>query len=201
MNKFTISIFFVLIFNSLVPSLRSGQVFAQIKIEDLKKRLITIHYEDSVVRAQILIEKKKMKPTEERLYYWYKSNKIFITKGGFDGYLLHGSYTELYKDRNLKVKGAFKNGLKHGKWMSWYENSQVRNVVYWKKGVKNGLFRYYINSGQLIKEGRYYKDKLHGKVKIYDHYDKVKILIYKKGIEKKSTEEKKSTVEKKIIET
>ena len=157
MNKFILLLFFVLLFHSLVPSLRSGQAFAQFKIEDLEKRLITIHYEDSVVKAQVLIEKKKMKPIEACLYHWYKSNKLFITKGGFDGHLLHGNYTELYKDQNLKVKGVFKNGLKNGKWMSWYENGQVRNVVYWKKGVKNGLFRYYINSGQLIKEGRYSK--------------------------------------------
>jgi len=174
MNKFTLLLFLIFIFKVS---------FAQLKIEDFDIRLITIHYEDSVVKAQILNENKKMNPVEDRLYHWYKSNKIFMTKGGFDGHLLHGIYTELHKDQNLKVKGTFKNGLKNGKWMSWYENGQVRNVVFWKKGVKNGIFRYYISSGQLIKEGRYSKDKLNGKVKIYDPYDKVKILIYKKGIE------------------
>jgi hypothetical protein len=140
----------------------------------------------------MLKDAAKIKPQEEKTYNWYASNKILETKGGFDGKLLHGYYKCFYLSGNLRETGEFNYGLKTGKWSSWYPSGILREILYWKKGVKNGKYRLYSENGQLVAEGNFRDDKLHGKFKTYFNGKLEDVKKYRDGQEivKKTKSEK-----------
>jgi len=70
-------------------------------------------------------------------YYWYSSNEIHITQGGFSGKLLNGQYTEYYPDKSLKEQGQFKKGLKNGLWKNWNNDGTLQATSNWKNGVQS----------------------------------------------------------------
>ncbi len=76
-----------------------------------------INENDYSIVAEVLAKEKSIPSSADKEYYWYKSNSIMSTKGGYDGKLLHGQYSSFYLNSNLKEKGKYHMGLiKLEKW-------------------------------------------------------------------------------------
>ena len=142
----------------LTPILSFSQKMPE--VEALNR--VILNHKDSIIYAHLLPsdESKKITASDNYWYNWYAQHDIKETKGGFDGKLLHGNYTEYYSNKDLKRKGVFKKGLKTGKWKSWYQNGQLSSILYYKNGLKNGKFILYSTSGESIGKGRYKKGAL-----------------------------------------
>jgi len=105
------------------------------------------------------IPEKKVSVHPAKNYFWYRPDTILMTKGGYSGRILDGSYKEYFPDKNLKVKGQFAKGLKEGEWTFWHPNGQMREVEHWKAGVREGLIIKYNNQGAKIAQ-EFYKNDL-----------------------------------------
>ncbi|WCT13657.1 toxin-antitoxin system YwqK family antitoxin [Mucilaginibacter jinjuensis] len=117
----------------------------------------------------------------DKLYYWYSSNNVHATQGGYSGDLLNGLYTVYYSNKGLKEQGAFKNGLKEGVWKTWNESGTLSRELTWKKGLINGDFRSYNEQGKLIQEGNYKDNLLEGRSKLYLGNDSTRVIKYHHG--------------------
>lgn len=173
----------------------SINVIAQKDPGKRKSHEITVNSTDAIIKIEVRSKQKKLSPKNNLIYYWYKSNKILATEGGFDGKPLHGKYTSFYFSQNLMEKGLFKNGLKKGEWKTWYENGKTEEIINWKSGIKHGKHVSYNFSGELVAEGNFKKGQLQGIVKSYDRGILLSERKYKKGKEvlpkaKKTKEEK-----------
>ncbi|HEY2583461.1 MAG TPA: hypothetical protein VGI43_16735 [Mucilaginibacter sp.] len=114
--------------------LLSGSVYAQ-KYPDLGLDKVRIVEPDKVIVAEINPVLAGQGTKSDRFYYWYSSNKIHFSQGGYSGKLLNGLYTEFYPNKNLKEQGAFKKGLKDGAWKSWNEDGTLNQISKWRNGA------------------------------------------------------------------
>lgn len=142
-----------------------------------------INLEASTQKFELPVNDVKTKVNNELTYSWYKSNQVLQTKGGYDGKLLHGAYTEFYLNNNLKEKGLYKKGLKNGEWKSWHENGQLREIARFCNGLNHGKFLKYNENGELTLEANYKKGKLHGQVVSYENGKILAKHKYKRGNE------------------
>jgi antitoxin component YwqK of YwqJK toxin-antitoxin module len=133
------------------------------------------------VYANILPDENKIRVDDDKYYYWFSANDIKTSRGGYDGKLLHGVYTEFYSNKNLKQKGEFKYGLKIGEWKSWNMAGEYEEIVNWKKGRKYGRFRMFNANGKVVKEGRYKDDILNGRIRAYMNDGTIESIYYKDG--------------------
>lgn len=85
----------------------------------------------------------------QKLYFWYKAQKVITTQGGAAGQLLHGPFTAFYDTKQLVAKGNFIHGLKDGEWMYWSNTGYLTKVERWKEGVKSGIEQTYTAQGTL----------------------------------------------------
>lgn len=106
------------------------------------------------IRFQVmdLSDSKKVKLEKEETYFWFKSQKVMTTQGGASGLLLDGIYEEFYPNNQLKVKGYFKKGVKHNAWKFWDESGNLVKIVEWRKGRRIKDAEEYNSSGELIKK-------------------------------------------------
>jgi antitoxin component YwqK of YwqJK toxin-antitoxin module len=148
-------------------SVDTQHIFAQKK--EKKKETFTFNYSavNYVAKFDVLSEKENFTPDPDLTYYWYSTNKVLETKGGFDGRLLHGSYAAFYLNNNLKEKGEFKKGVKNDQWTSWYDNGFMQERCMWKSGQRNGTYKSFDEKGNLLLEAHYRKGKLYGSMKSY----------------------------------
>ena len=160
-----------------------------------------IKRKDTIYRFYAIIPEHPVRTRPDRTYYWYKSDTILSTAGGYDGRLLDGSYTVFYPDNNLEEKGTFVKGLRAGEWTSWYPGGIIRSVFHWEAGLKSGQFTEYDRSGRKTREGRFKNNALSGEIKEYSADGKVHTTRYKEGIpvvaapakdKKKETQKKES---------
>lgn len=113
-------------------------------------------------------------------YHWLKAGQIQQTRGGFDGKLLHGTFTEYYKGGELKSKGHFEKGLKSGEWRMWFQNGELQKISHFKKGVLDGDEQVFDASGKLTQRNNYRNGMLHGEQITYT--DSIPIVLsYKHG--------------------
>ncbi len=92
---------------------------------------------------------KKHNP--DKIYFWFKSQKILTTQGGSSGSLLDGQYESFYKNNQLAERGIFKKGLKDGVWKCWSENGVLIHQENWSHGVQTGKQLYYSPEGIIQK--------------------------------------------------
>lgn len=85
----------------------------------------------------------------QKLYFWYKAQKVISTQGGAAGQLLHGPFSSFYDNKQLVAKGNFVYGLKDGEWMYWSSTGYLSKVEHWKEGVKSGKEQIYSVQGTL----------------------------------------------------
>ncbi|MFL5731298.1 MAG: toxin-antitoxin system YwqK family antitoxin [Cytophagaceae bacterium] len=159
----------------------SFSVSAQKGFELPGSQRVVLNYIDHVVYANILHEESKIKVDDDKYYYWYNANDIKTTRGGYDGKLLHGNYTEYYPNKNLKQKGEFKYGLKVGEWRNWNISGEFEEIYNWKKGVLHGKFKIYDSKGTLVKTGSYKQGNLDGKQRVYMKDNTVQYITYNNG--------------------
>jgi antitoxin component YwqK of YwqJK toxin-antitoxin module len=170
---------------------------------------ININDKDGYSRILVFNKNRKIKPQEKYTYYWYAYNKVMVTKGGYDGRLLHGEFASFYENNNLKEKGYFKKGLKNGEWMAWFDNGKIKEVSHWKNSLRNGNRKVYNEKGELVLEENYKNDTFNGTVTKYDSGKAIAFKYYKNGIvyepkekrNKKDTLNEKSENNKNIAET
>ncbi|WP_369434704.1 hypothetical protein ABZR88_02510 [Mucilaginibacter yixingensis] len=113
-------------------------------------------------------------------YYWYSSNHVHTTQGGYSGRLLNGAYSEFYENKELKEQGKFKKGLKSGEWKKWNEQGKLLAIVTWHEGIQSGDFSVFDEDGKLKQSGVYRNGLLEGKIKTYNK-DGVTIQKYHLG--------------------
>lgn len=176
--------YFFLLFPSVVAA-QSGFIPVNNKV--------IVNFPDHTVYTEIIENGRRIHPSEDKYYYWFNSNDIKRTKGGYDGKLLHGMYRDFYLNKNLKEKGFFKKGLKKGKWIGWYPNGEYKEITTWRNGERNGKTQWFNEQGQLIRKGRYKNDLLTGKVHVFHPGDSVRVIKYKQGepVEESSKSSKK----------
>jgi antitoxin component YwqK of YwqJK toxin-antitoxin module len=121
-----------------------------------KRRLATISYKDSVVKAELFRKESSQKANDDIIYYWFSQNSIHSTQGGYSGILLHGRYSSFFTNNNLCQLGTFCHGIKSGKWQSWYPDGKLKEVSWWMNGMREGKTVTYNENGS-VKEVREYK--------------------------------------------
>lgn len=172
----TAKIFSVLTILTLI----SITCFSQ-KVSENSNFPIRVMVGDSVVKAEAKVVKKSFNLVEDRVYYWYFSNKIHSTQGSFEGKLLHGDFSSFYRDGNLRTKGKFKNGLQEGKWTEWYNNGLTQNRYCCERGQRQGNYFHYGEDGYLLYKAHYTKNKLNGKYIEYNHGVKISKQKFHRG--------------------
>jgi antitoxin component YwqK of YwqJK toxin-antitoxin module len=95
---------------------------------------------DQNIQAETIPVNSEPDLYNDRFYFWYSSNRIHSTQGGYSGRLLNGNYKEFYPGKALKEEGYFKEGLKDGIWKSWNEYGNLVEQYTWKKGLLSGKF-------------------------------------------------------------
>lgn len=153
--------------------------------QNRQKGSYTVYLNSSTysIKADVVYENKKNTSKEELTYFWYASNKIMETRGGYDGRLLDGLYICFYLSDNLKEKGKFENGLRDGVWQYWYENGKIKETTTWKNGEKNGIYKKYDIHGNLLVEATNKKGKLNGYEIKYEGEKIIRKIKYEDGIE------------------
>ncbi len=121
----------------------------------------------------------KVKETD--YFYWFRADTILMTRGGFDGKLLHGEYKSFYPNKNLKESGRFEYGLKIDEWKSWHSNGELQTVSIWHAGKKDGKFQEFTQNGQKLRTGKYKSDKLSGYIITYAGDTVANKLLYRNG--------------------
>lgn len=183
--------------------LKSGFSQKLTEPDKIKTFNITVNHSDYTIKTQILKDRKVLTSDMALTYYWYTSQKIMETKGGYDGKLLHGYYHSFYLNDQLRESGTFKYGIKTGEWKSWYVDGKLKEIAHWKKGKKNGQYIVYNDLGLVMAKGSFKNDLLHGAFYTYDNNGKIAITKkYKKGKEilpktKKEKDKTKLNLEKK----
>lgn len=153
-------------------------IVSSYKFYDFSKR----YYSDTdyLYEFHIDLSKKKIKLKEKVTYYWYKSKQIQSNTFGFDGKLLHGTYSKkTLKTKQLIENGLFKYGIKKGLWKKWHLNGKLATIENWKKGLKNGDFKKFNLEGKIVIQGKYKDDKKTG---VWIDYQKKDTLFYKNGL-------------------
>lgn len=177
--------FFLLLLSleiSCLP-LSCGQAWAQSNNYKPAPNKMIINLEASTQKFELPVKDVKTRVNNDLTYYWYKSNQVLQTKGGYDGKLLHGAYAEFYLNNNLKEKGLYKKGLKSGEWKSWHENGQLKEIIKFRNGLNHGKFLAYNEKGELLLLANYRKGKLHGQTVSYENGKVLASHKYRKGIE------------------
>ncbi len=144
---------------------------------------VYVNYPDYTIKTDISSKVKRINIHEELTYYWYASNKIMETTGGYDGKILNGSYTSFYVSGNLREKGKFRNGIKNGEWIAWYETGKMKEINAWRRGIKSSTSKSFDINGDLISEAKYKKGKLNGSQTTYGNGKVITKKKYKNGIE------------------
>jgi antitoxin component YwqK of YwqJK toxin-antitoxin module len=150
------------------------------KVQDITHRNINIHHQDSSINFNVLTENLQLKPSVNKIYYWYHRDAIYTNQGGYKEKLLDGKYRVNLSTGQLVTEGYFKNGLKIGVWKKWNDKGELLNLSNWEKGLKNGTHEDYGN-GHLIKKYNYKNDLLHGKYITYQNDTIYNQVTYKKG--------------------
>ena len=183
--------------------LASFPAFAQDTFKEKETYSFTLNTINSTIKFDVMAKKEFFNANKALTYYWYSTNKILETHGGYEGKLLNGRYACFYLNSNLKEKGKFKKGLKDGEWVYWFENGKIMEVVTWHRGVKSGSFRSYDEIGEPVLEAEYRDGKLNGKMITYQRGKISDTHIYKndKEIEPRPKKVKKAATTKNATET
>ncbi len=131
-------------------------VFAQNTKSSLRSREVIIQKGDTLIRVTILAGNLNLKPSLNRIYFYYSKGMINSNIGDYGGNLLNGEYKAFFNSKLIE-SGHFNRGCKTGVWESWYMNGKFKKINSWKNGVLSGSFSYY-NVNGIIEEQGYYKN-------------------------------------------
>ncbi|MCT4582991.1 MAG: hypothetical protein N4A35_16380 [Flavobacteriales bacterium] len=121
-----------------------------------QKKVVEVTLDINGVLATVQLDDsgKEYKVKLNETYFWYKSNKVIQTVGGYQGKLLNGYYIESYPNGQLKLKGCFCRGQQCGEWKYWNEEGKLQRVEQWKQNQLHGKVTYFKDTGEvaLVKE-------------------------------------------------
>lgn len=121
-------------------------------VKDVLTHKVVINQVDRSIVAYVKPVKQVSLDTDKR-YYWFSTNQINSTQGGFSGKLLNGSYQEFYASKQLKESGYLDKGLKSGVWKNWDESGKLKDDYSWKSGKMNGVYHKYDSVGKVQEMG------------------------------------------------
>lgn len=143
-------------------------------------------------------DEKNNEIKDDKFYFWYKSQKVHKSVGGYSGQLLDGNYVKYFYSNELAEQGKFKEGLKVGEWKEWHKNGKIQRKLNWFKGRLKGMAVSYDSVGNVISKGKY-KSGIKDGVWIYPM--KKDTIFYRKGkVIDKSKQSKFKNFLKKIFE-
>ena len=152
----------------------------------------TINYSDHKITLQLQEMGQERKFTDPaKKYYWFSSNQIKVTQGGYSGKLLDGNYSDYYLNNNLKEKGRFDMGLKTGEWNYWTDKGILLSKVNYRDGILSGQFFKYDTAGNLAEQGSYKNGLVDGKFIKTISKDSAQTSYYKNGSPKPVRKERK----------
>ena len=134
---------------------------------------------DANFRYEFYTTNKKIKPKDNKIYYWFKGGLIHNTQSGMAGELLQDKFVKMYHSNQLAEQGTFKKGLKIGFWKTWFTNGMVETTQKWSNGLQSGDFFRYNESGLVIEKGSFKSGRKHG---LWIDYIKKDTVIYKRGL-------------------
>lgn len=140
---------FILLFLIVVFSFSS--VFSQKPKDITNYKSIRANNEFFQFHVKDHDEKLPRNFSNDKMYFWYKSQEIISTQGGGSGQLLHGNFESYYPNKQLCRRGAFVNGLQHGKWTFWYDTGNLKKTEYFKHGVNVKTTTYFNEDGIVSK--------------------------------------------------
>ena len=146
------------------------------------EREVIINFSDSLIRANVFIENKKVKLKDLAVYYWFKSGSINKNIGDFSGNLLNGEYIVFNNKNQMLCKGQFKKGLKVGVWKRWLPQGGLIEKQEWKNGLLNGKLFTFDKTGIILQILNYKNGLKQGKSIFFNNGNKV-VVKYKKGKE------------------
>ena len=109
---------------SLILTLFANFILTTLFAQEIKKE-VTIDINGVEANVQLDVSKKSHKVKLKETYFWYKSNRVIQTVGGYQGQLLNGYYIESYPNGQLKLKGHFCSGQQCGIWKYWNEEGKL----------------------------------------------------------------------------
>jgi len=144
----------------LIPAflLIAANAMCQDKDWNLTRQVI-IRNADSLIYANILLDRTPLKAENEKTYFWYLPDYINFNRGGYSGQLLHGEYCLYDRNFNLIEKGMIEKGLKTGTWKRWNPDGTLQKAAVWKNGLISGT-TVYDADGHVADQYRYRKGEL-----------------------------------------
>jgi antitoxin component YwqK of YwqJK toxin-antitoxin module len=149
--------FFILLFTDKVYSQKTSDI-------GTAYHRIIFESNDTLFQFYVTNPGKQFKPKDDEEYYWYNSDTILKTFGGFQGKLLDGPFTKNFPNRNLCVQEIYTLGLKNGESKTWYPDGKLMSVIQWVNGKKDGFFKEYDSVENLVRYGKYKDDRLNGHI-------------------------------------
>ena len=102
-------------------------------------------------------------------------NGIIVAKGAVDSVRNRvGVWSEYHYTGEFKGRGLYKEGNRVGNWEFFYAGGKLEQKgTYDKKGRAQGVWKWYYESGALIREESYINGKREGEMKDYDEEGKI----------------------------
>ena len=102
-------------------------------------------------------------------------NGIIVAKGAVDSVRNRvGVWSEYHYTGEFKGRGLYKEGNRVGNWEFFYAGGKLEQKgTYDKKGRAQGVWKWYYESGVLIREESYINGKREGEMKDYDEEGKI----------------------------
>lgn len=144
---------------------------------------VSINEKNRTLKFQILSSPVKYSPNNLSEYYWYKGNEIHTSMGGYDGTLLHGSFTSYFLNNDLMEKGTFTKGTKSGEWKKWHDNGNLSEIAHYKNGILHGELTRFNSKGQKVLLAQYKDGLLDGEMTSFDGEKVLRSRSYVKGEE------------------
>ncbi len=113
---------------------------------------IVIKYNEKTILCN-LTSKQVKNCNPEVDYFWYKSQSIHRTQGGYFNQLLDGRWISRYASGDLFEQGKLDKGVRNGRWITWHDNGKIMFVRNYKKGKIYGPFTINDSNGDCIMEG------------------------------------------------
>ncbi|MFA5781324.1 MAG: hypothetical protein WC868_03545 [Bacteroidales bacterium] len=88
----------------------------------------------------------------------YYSNHRKELEGNYKNSKRNGNWIYYYKNGNKWSEGSFVDGLDDSKRTVYFENGQKRYEGYYNKGNQSGIWKFWDESGKLLKEVDYDKN-------------------------------------------
>ena len=118
-------------------------------------REVVVAYNDSTIRAYILINSIDINTSDRLMYYWYEQDKLNKNTGGYAGALLDGPYSVYDLQKNLITQGDFEKGLRIGTWKYWDKKGHLRKTVEYRDGLMHGDYKLFDGKGNVIETRKF----------------------------------------------